>query len=328
VVFNGIFYPEAIARSVAQRRGIRVTTHEVGLRPYSAFFSHDHATFRQVEVTGATDLSPAQSDQLDDYLSARFRGEFSMAGVRFWQGIEDLPPHLIDTISSFNRVVSIFGNVIFDTSQLHANTIFDDMFTWLEELIPIIESHPDILFILRAHPDENRAGKASRETIFQWVSAKELPGKANVEFIGADESLDSYELIKASDLVLVYNSSIGLEASILGKPVLAAGRARFSGQDAVIDVNNAEGYHRQLESLINAPMDQAAWRIRQINARKFLYHELYEASLDLSDFLEEDPYLEGMVQLSDFDLEELEIHQALTVIQQGILHGTPFTYGS
>ena len=38
VVFNGQFYPEAVARYVAQQRGLRVITHEVGLQPASAFF--------------------------------------------------------------------------------------------------------------------------------------------------------------------------------------------------------------------------------------------------------------------------------------------------
>ena len=33
IVFNGQFYPEATARYVAQKRGIRVITHEVGLQP-------------------------------------------------------------------------------------------------------------------------------------------------------------------------------------------------------------------------------------------------------------------------------------------------------
>ncbi|HEX2697562.1 MAG TPA: hypothetical protein VHM28_07630, partial [Anaerolineales bacterium] len=44
VVFNGQFFPEAVARYVAQKRGIRVITHEVGLQPASAFFTDGEAT--------------------------------------------------------------------------------------------------------------------------------------------------------------------------------------------------------------------------------------------------------------------------------------------
>ena len=44
VVFNGQFYPEATARYIAQQRGIRVITHEVGLQPASAFFTDGEAT--------------------------------------------------------------------------------------------------------------------------------------------------------------------------------------------------------------------------------------------------------------------------------------------
>ncbi len=44
VVFNGMFYPEATARWMALQRGMRVISHEVGLQPYTAFFTSGEAT--------------------------------------------------------------------------------------------------------------------------------------------------------------------------------------------------------------------------------------------------------------------------------------------
>ncbi|HPS41868.1 MAG TPA: hypothetical protein PK040_04640, partial [Anaerolineaceae bacterium] len=37
VLFNGMFYPEAAARFACLERNVRVITHEVGLRPFTAF---------------------------------------------------------------------------------------------------------------------------------------------------------------------------------------------------------------------------------------------------------------------------------------------------
>ncbi|MEE9188125.1 MAG: hypothetical protein V3U36_02065, partial [Anaerolineales bacterium] len=39
VVFNGVLYPEATVRWLAKQRGLRVITHEVGFKPFSAFFT-------------------------------------------------------------------------------------------------------------------------------------------------------------------------------------------------------------------------------------------------------------------------------------------------
>lgn len=324
VLFNGIFFPEAVARAVAQRMGIRVITHEVGLRPYSAFFSHDHATFREVEVSEEIRLSEQQNKHLDDYLSSRFRGDFSMAGVQFWEEIHDLPVHLQSRIDSFAKIVSVFSNVIFDTSQLHANTIFIDMFDWLDELIPIIEENTDVLFVLRAHPDENRFGKASRETVAQWLTARGLDQQENFAFIGPDEGLNSYDLIRNSDLVLIYNSSIGLEGAILSKPVLAAGRARFSGNQVVLEPKSRDDYIQVLKNSLGQDINPRILEESRINARKFLYHELYQASLDLSTYLNKDPLIQGMVLFTEFAPKEIEIDKSLQVIQQGILDGAHF----
>ena len=90
VLFNGITYPEAVARALALKREIAVVTHEVGLKPLSAFFSHDHATFRAVQVPDEAELSSDWESDLESYLSDRREGHFSMAGVQFWPEMEIL----------------------------------------------------------------------------------------------------------------------------------------------------------------------------------------------------------------------------------------------
>src|SRR3990172_2664797 len=65
VVFNGLMYPEAVARTVARRRGIPVVTHEVGLKPFSAFFSPAQAPFRAVEMPADYHLGDAQRQALE-----------------------------------------------------------------------------------------------------------------------------------------------------------------------------------------------------------------------------------------------------------------------
>lgn len=325
VVFNGIMYPEAVARAVAEKRGIRSVTHEVGLRPRSAFFSHEEATLRQVKVPESFRLSDEQVAQLDSYLQARRQGKFTMAGIRFWPEVRELPAHLTERIAQFEQTVAVFPNVIFDTSQVHANVLFEDMFDWLETLEQVILDHPDTLFVIRAHPDEHRPGKKAQESVARWYGGSRLAAAENVLFFAPEEYVSSYELAEACKLVLIYNSSIGLETSIMGVPVLAAGRSRFSSAESVFMPDSRRGYLRKLEeflaaSKIKAPPEHAH------NSRRFLYRELYHASLDFSEFLDPYPSMPGMVRFSDFDPDRLAEGPELKVVRQGILHGRRFEY--
>ena len=323
VVFNGIMYPEAVARAVAQRRGIPVITHEVGLQPFSTFFSHDHATFRQVNLRAQEELKPDREEQLEAYLQERRRGRFSMAGIEFWPEIESLPEALTSRIAKFRQMVPIFTNVVFDTSQTHANVLFQDMFDWLEALADPIAADPETLFVLRAHPDEDRPGKVSRESVADWFHRSPLRGRENVVFIPPSEYVSSYELIDRAKCVLVYSSSVGLEASVLGVVALCAGRARYTQADTVFFPSNRHAYLSQLEQFLAAERIEMPGTMRE-NAKAFLYHELYHASLDLSEFLRPYPSLPGMVLFSDFEPVQLDAHPTLNVIRNGVLEGAQF----
>ncbi|MCJ7823777.1 MAG: hypothetical protein MUP44_02655 [Anaerolineales bacterium] len=327
VVFNGIFYPEAIARYVGQTRGIPVITHEVGLRPFSTFFSNKDATFRQVDLDKDASLTSSENERLDQYLSERFHGDFTMAGIRFWPNMVDLPNWLLERMKEFGQTVLVFTNVVFDTSQIHANTLFSNMFEWLEMLKPIILSHPETLFIIRAHPDEERPGKRSQESVKDWIVNQGLLEFENVVFFEPGDPVSSYELINHSKFILVYNSSIGLEASILKVPVLCAGRARFTQIPTVFFPESRKKYEKELVGFLAAPAIEIPLSFRE-NARSFLYQEYFSASLDLSEFLQPDDSLQGMVTFSGFSPDRLRSSRPLEVIRDGILHGMPFLFGS
>ncbi|RME86820.1 MAG: hypothetical protein D6770_11005, partial [Anaerolineae bacterium] len=243
IAFNGQFYPEAVVCHVARRRGIRTITHEVGLQPASAFFTDGEATAYPIHIPEDFELSAEQNARLDAYLEKRFQGQFVMAGIKFWPEMRRLDEGFLRKAARFRQIVPIFTNVIFDTSQPHANVIFDDMFDWLDfTLEHIIKPHPETLFVIRAHPDETRPRKESRETVSQWVARRGVDALENVVFVPPKEYLSSYELIQRSKFVMVYNSTIGLEASIMGAAVLCAGKARFTQYPTVFFPQDSAEY--------------------------------------------------------------------------------------
>lgn len=324
VVFNGLQYPEAAVRWVAQQRGIRVITHEVSFQPFSAFFSDGHATAYPIHLPKDFKLTKPQNARLDTYLSQRFQGEFTMAGIRFWPEMHGLEESFLAHAEQFEQIVPVFTNVIFDTSQLHANVVFSNMFSWLETVVKLAADHPKTLFVIRAHPDEMREGKESQESVASWVAEKEVEELSNVVFVGPNEPLSSYELIQQAKFVMVYNSSIGLEATLLGVPVLCGGKARYTQYPTVFFPLSPYEYARRAKEFLTAEEIEVPSEFI-LNARRFLYYQLYKVSLPFARYLTEHPS-PGYVQLRQFSWETLlpERSVGMRAVVDGIVHGQEF----
>lgn len=325
VVFNGQFFPEAIARYMANKRGLRVVTHEVGLQPATAYFTGGEATAYPIAIPESFEMNAEQNAKLDAYLAKRFQGDFTMAGIKFWADMQGLDESFLQKAAGFKQIVPVFTNVIFDTSQPHANTVFEDMFDWLDLVLDEIHSHPETLFVIRAHPDETRVRKASRETVAGWVEARRVMDLPNVVFVSPKETLSSYELILRSKFVMVYNSTIGLEAAIMGAAVLCAGKARFTQYPTVFFPQTIEEVRRKMKEFLAADSIVVPLEFKR-NARRFLYYQLFRTSLPFGEFLE--PSVRTtQTRLKSFELEELVRAEVVKEITDGVLEDGDFLLG-
>jgi hypothetical protein len=199
------------------------------------------------------------------------------------------------------------------------------MFAWLDEVLDVAKRHTDTLFVIRAHPDEIRPGKASRESVADWALDRGVASLPNIIFVNSDQYFSSYEMIQSSKFVMIYNSTIGMEASIMGKPVLCAGKARFTQLDTVYFPKSRQDYLAKLEEFLTID-EVPVLPEHQKNARRFLYFQLYRTSLPFDQFLKEDDIWPGFVRLKEFDWQELlpENSQTMKVISEGILSGGKF----
>jgi hypothetical protein len=304
LLFNGLMFPEAIAKLCAQERGIPVIMHEVGYQSYSAFFTTEEATAREIFLDDGFRLNDAQEGRLQQYLEKRFSGSFTMAGIKFWPEMSQLDAEFLEKVAGFKQMVPVFTNVIFDTSQLHANVVYPDMFVWLEDLLELIKAHPETLFVIRAHPDEMRSGKASHETVGQWVNRNEVDKLDNVVFFHADEFINSYELINAAKFVMVYNSSIGLEGALLGKAVLCGGKAWYAQYQTVFLPETPAGFREKAEEFLEMDSIEAPEEFQR-NARRLLYYQNFRAALPFKDFLSRHN-LRGFVRMRRFEVDQLQ----------------------
>ncbi len=327
VVFNGVTFPEAIIRQLALRHDIPVITHEVGIQPFSAFFSHGEATAYPIDIEDDFVLSSEDERVLDEHLSRRFKGTFSMAGIQFWPEMHGLEERLLAKADSFRQIAAVFTNVIFDTSQVHANIVFLDMFDWLRQIVAYTRKHPETLFVVRAHPDELRKGKESLETVEQVLNAEGALELNNLYFISPKEYVSSYELIEKSKLVLVYNSSIGLEATLLGRIVLCGGQSRYSDYPTAYFPTTPEAYFQLADRFLNEA-DPLTPEEFVYQARRFTYYQNFFTSLDFSPFLTSHSRFPGYLNFSDFNPLDLHVDRCdeIRIIRDGILEGKPLVY--
>jgi hypothetical protein len=324
VVFNGQFYPEAVARWISRRRGIRSFTHEVGFQPFSVFFTAGEATASPIPIPDGFKMDKNNDTELDAYLEKRFHGQFSMAGISFWPEMKGLDEAFLQKAAQFKQIVPVFTNVVFDTSQPHANAVFTDMFAWLDLVVDLVRKHADTLFVIRAHPDETRLGKESLESVQDWVAQHGVAGLSNVIFVAPTEYFSSYELIQRSKFVMVYNSTIGLEAAIIGAPVLCAGKARFTQYSTVFSPQSVPSFRNQAESFLEAKKIDVPAEFRY-NARRFLYYQLFRASLPFDAFITTSAR-PSLARFKDFSWEELlpENSAAIQAILDGVLQDGDF----
>ena len=108
-------------------------THEVGFQRFSAFFTEGEATAYPIDIPPDFELNDRQNALIwtPTWRSAS-RGSFTMAGIRFWPEMRGLDEAFLQKAAGFRQIVPVFTNVIYDTSQVHANTVFPHMFAWLD----------------------------------------------------------------------------------------------------------------------------------------------------------------------------------------------------
>jgi hypothetical protein len=153
---------------------------------------------------------------------------------------------------------------------------------------------------------------------------------------------------------MVYNSSIGLEAAIMGAAVLSGGKARYTQvlADTACPTDTARSTDTASPAdtarptdtkrpVVFFPQSQQAFqdqaeeflRVKTIavpaefpkNARTFLYFQLYKSSISFEPFLTASPRA-GFVHLKKFHWSQLlpENSPATQTLVNGILNRKPF----
>lgn len=275
LLLNGLFYAEAIMLHLAKAQGITTWTYErANKRVDALIFAQDTPVIKydfsaEWEQRSQQPLTPYENQQLDTYLSTRRAGQTGIENL--WEKME-----AADDVQRGRPLAVLFTNVLWDTAVYKADTSFDSMLGWLHHTVEWFRAHPQYQLVIRIHPAEIRNPfKESRSPVINYLV--EIP--ANVRVFDAKETVDSYALLDQAQTVLVYTTTIGLEAVLSGKHTIVAGKTHYRGKGFTADPSSPQEFDEMLAAALSKPLNIGQ---RLELARRFAYLFFFQTMIPFS----------------------------------------------
>ena len=208
-----------------------------------------HETDDLWEAGGGKPLVDEQIQRLQQLFAAREGGQTWKNFARKWQdaptegggqvrqklGLDDRP------------VVLLATNVLGDSLTLGRQVFSRSMAEWIERTLQFFAEREDVQLVVRVHPGETLTHGTSMVDVIQ-AELDEIP--AHIHVIKPEEKINTYDLLEFADLGLVYTTTVGLEMSMRGIPVVVAGQTHYRNRGFTYDPSSWEGYFSTLESLL------------------------------------------------------------------------------
>lgn len=246
VMTNGLFFAEAIMLELARRRGVEAITYERGMRLGSAIFDRNRPVIDfhldpYWQRVAERPLSADENDRLDRYLAERAGGR--VGTLDLWPRLDDDFGAIADRfgLDRDRPLAVLFSNILWDSAVFGRDVAFDGMFDWVRAAVRLFAERPEAQLVIRVHPSEVRIPLAeSRDRLAERLARSEVRLPDNVRLVPPEDSASSYALLAHARAVLVYTSTIGLEAACHRRPVLVAGRTHYRGRGFTLDVERRE----------------------------------------------------------------------------------------
>ena len=248
-IFNGRFCNHRAVMCAAQEHGIEILYHERGANMFRynvmPAVPHDLAYLQQRiksrweefgKDPAARDLAAAY---FNDLRKGVVHGWVSYTGNQRKNALPDIDPakKIISYFSSSEDEYVSVGDLIKFTG-------WSSQFDAVNDLIKICQSDPRFQLFIRLHPHKRHK---SAEDQNRWLA---LADHENVNVISFDSDVDSYALIEKSDVVITAGSTVGLEATFLGRPSIAVGPSAYSE----LGVTYLPDSRKELEELLSAEL--------------------------------------------------------------------------
>ncbi len=282
---NGSILEMGIVYQVARYLGVPVVTYEFGEQRDRIWLAQNAEVMRQEtdalwETRKGLTLNDEQWDRVRELFSSRQRADLWGNFSRRWQGIpgqggEQARLDLgLDGASADARPVFLLAaNVIGDSLTLGRQVFTDNMTQWLQETVVYFTEHPNTQLVVRIHPGERYTKGPSVAEVVK-SALPDLPD--HIHLVGADDPVNTYDLVEIADVGLVYTTTVGMEMAMSGVPVIVAGHTHYREKGFTIDPDSWDAYYQVLAQTLADPQAYRLSRHQVDLAWNYAYRFFFE----------------------------------------------------
>jgi hypothetical protein len=262
IVPNGTIQELGIAYRVARFLKIPTVTYEFSDQRNRIWLARNSEVMRQ-DTSGLwaarqdKPLNPAESERIQSLMKSRMRGITWENFARRWQ---DTPTQgssqVRESLGLDGRpVVLLATNVLGDSLTLGRQVFSKSMAEWIGRTVQYFAGRNDVQLVIRVHPGEVLMHGQSMVDVVKQILPK-LP--EHIHLIKPTDKVNTYDLVEAADVGLVYTTTVGLEMAMNGLPVVVAGSTHYRGRGFTQDPDSWVNYFKLLGSIFENP---AAYRL-------------------------------------------------------------------
>ena len=253
---NGLILEMGMVFRVARHLGIDAVTYEFNDQREQIWLAQNSSIMQQetdylVDARCSQPMTDEMFERVADLENARRGARVWGKSKRLWQYVSS--QGAAETRKMLNLddrpVVMLAANVLGDSLTLGRDIFASSMTEWITKTVQYFAKRTDVQLVIRVHPGEKLVPQAKSMGTVVKDALPELP--SHIHVIGALDKVNTYDLIEIADVGLAYTTTVGLETTMNGRPVISCGRTHYRGRGITIDPNTWEEYYATLEKVLS-----------------------------------------------------------------------------
>ena len=258
IIPNGTIQEFAVVYEVAGYLGIPVTTYEFGDQRQRVWIAQNAKVMNQEtddmwEAYQEKPLERGETQKIHELFEARRKASIWKNFSRLWQrvpakGVTQARKAL--GLDDDRPVVLLATNVLGDSLTLGREVFTHTMEEWIVRTLQYFIGKPNVQLVIRVHPGEVLTHGQSMVDVIEHVRP-DLP--EHIHLIKPEDSTNTYDLIAAADLGLVYTTTVGMEMAMSGIPVIVVGKTHYSRKGFTTDPQSWVKYYKMIGAILQDP---------------------------------------------------------------------------
>jgi hypothetical protein len=281
---NGLVTELGAFYQASRHLGLTTVTYEFNDQREQIWLAQNDVVMHQNtdalwQARGALPLTDAELGKIQEFEEAREGARTYGKGTRRWQdapseGSEGLRARLgLDG----RPIVLLATNVLGDSLTLGRHVFAASMAEWIEKTVAYFVARRDVQLVVRIHPGEQLIKGPSMMRVIEAAA----PGKPeHIHVIGAAQKINTYDVMVIAQLGLAYTTTVGLEMTMRGIPVIAAGKTHYRDRGFVMAPESWEEYFDTLDSVLRDPRAHALTSEQRDAAWNYGYRFFFDYPYD------------------------------------------------